>query len=194
MPSCRWDRPNGPKDGSQSSSTTGCSSWGSRLTKSTHSQLTSPASPRKRKYGRHVARCYTLGRRLRSRRERWRLASTQRRKHERRGRNYPSSPGWGKRKELLGLWLVASPNWEDAPLGRWLTKTPRPEPTAKHERRANRKADEASYEAALPIEEARPLSDLHTIPRKKREGAPPAANQRPKPAGGERPKPPVGLP
>ena len=92
------------------------------------------------------------------------------------------------------LWSIASPTRKTTYMNGWLKKTPRPEPATKHERRTRRKAGEAACEVAHPVMKLRPLSGLHTIPRKGREGAQPTANQRIKPTGSERPKPPVGLP
>ena len=75
----------------------------------------------------------------------------------------------------------------------WLNKTPRQKSATRHERRARRKATEKDYEAAYPVMKSRPLSGLHTIPKKTSKGAPLAASQRPKPPRDGRPKPPVGL-
>ena len=75
----------------------------------------------------------------------------------------------------------------------WLNKTPRQEPATNHERRARRKVAERAYEATYPALKSRPLSGLHTIPKKVSKGALMAANQRPKPERDGRPKPPVGL-
>ena len=92
------------------------------------------------------------------------------------------------------LWSIAFPTRKTTYLDGWLKKTPRSEPATRHERRARRKADEAAYEAAHRVMESRPISGLHTIPRKRSECAQPTANQCTKTAGRERPKPPVGLP
>ena len=102
-------------------------------------------------------------------------------------------PPSSRRKDLLALWSLAFRTQKDTFLDGWLNKTPRQETATKHEQRARRKAAERAYETAFPVLKSRPLSGLHTIPKKVSKGAPLAANQHPKPPRDVRPKPPVGL-
>ena len=77
-----------------------------------------------------------------------------------------------KRKELRALWSLAFRTQKDTFMDGWLNKTPRQEPATKHVRRARWKAAEEAYKAAYPVLKSRPLSGLHTIPKKASKGAP----------------------